>query len=274
MAGQLEGRVVLVTGGGSGIGRGVVERFLAEGARVGVLERDEAKVADLRTMGDAVVAVEGDATDPAANERAVAEVVDAFGGLDSLVCCVGVWDYFAGLLDTPAEVLAAGFDELMAINVKSHLLAVKACAQQLVQREGTIVLTLSNAAFYPAGGGALYTASKFACRGLVAQLAYELAPKVRVNAVAPGGTPTALGGLRSMGTDHLRMQDVPQIDDLIRGANPLHVVASPADHAPAFLFLARRENVEVVTGTVINADGGMGIRGVAQLAGLDAPPGT
>lgn len=270
--GQMDGRVVLLTGGGSGIGRAVVERLVAEGGRVGVLERSEEKVADLDALGDAVLAVAGDATRPEDNERAVAAVVDAFGGIDCLVCCVGVWDYFASVLDTPADKLAAGFDELMAVNVKSHLLSVKACAEQLVEREGTVVLTLSNAAFYPAGGGPLYTASKFALRGLVAQLAYELAPKVRVNGVAPGGTPTALSGLRALGTDQMRMMDVPDIESLIGATNPLHVVATPEDHAASYLFLARRENVVGITGTIINADGGMGVRGVAQVAGLDEAP--
>lgn len=150
---QLEGRTVLVTGGGSGIGLGVVERFIAEGARVGVLERSAENVADLRRLGDAVLAIQGDAASPSDNERAVAETVSAFGRLDSLVCCAGVWDFGAGLLDSSAEDLSAAFDELMSINVKGYLLAAKAAASALIESEGTIVLTLSTPRSTPAGEG-------------------------------------------------------------------------------------------------------------------------
>jgi NAD(P)-dependent dehydrogenase (short-subunit alcohol dehydrogenase family) len=93
---------------------------------------------------------------------------------------------------------------------------------------------------------------------------------VRVNAVAPGGTPSGLAGLKTMGTETTTLQDIRGIDDIIRASNPLHVVTRPADHAPAFLFLARRENVTAITGNVIVSDGGMAIRGTTQPAGLDA----
>lgn len=102
------------------------------------------------------------------------------------------------------------------------------------------------------------------------QLGHELAPKVRVNGYAPGGTPTALGGLRATGTDTMHMEDVPNIAAMISGVTPLHVAATPADHASGYLFLSRRENVELITGTVIEADAGLAVRGLSQLAGLDA----
>ena len=81
--GWLDGQVGLVTGGGSGIGRAVVARFVAEGARVGVLDRVAARADELRTeFGDAVVAVTGDVTELGDNQRAVGETVGAFGGND------------------------------------------------------------------------------------------------------------------------------------------------------------------------------------------------
>ncbi len=95
--------------------------------------------------------------------------------------------------------MSAAFDELFAVNVKGYLLAVEASWRELVKTRGSVVMTLSNSAFYPNGGGPLYTASKHACRGLVLELAYELAPKVRVNGVAAGGMRTDLRGPESMG---------------------------------------------------------------------------
>jgi 2,3-dihydroxy-2,3-dihydrophenylpropionate dehydrogenase len=271
--GWLDGKTVLVTGGGSGIGRGVVDAFVEEGARVAVLDISAEKLQALSAdHGDAVATVEGDATELDANQRAVAATVEAFGGLDTLVCCQGVWDYFTSIVDLPAEQLAASFDELYAVNVKSYLLGVKAALGPLLEREGNVVLTVSNAGFYPAGGGSLYTSSKFAVRGLIIQLAYELSPKVRVNGVAPGGTPTALRGLATLGMEGMRLQDIPDVEALIKTTNPLQVVPTPRDHAWAYLLLASRERTQAMTGTIINSDAGLGSRGLTQVSGIVEAP--
>src|SRR5438105_9536314 len=91
----LDGQVALVTGGGSGIGRAVVARFIAEGARVGVLDRVPGRAEELQTeFGDAVVAVTGDVAQLADNKRGVAETVVAFGRLDVFVGNAGVFDNF------------------------------------------------------------------------------------------------------------------------------------------------------------------------------------
>jgi 2,3-dihydroxy-2,3-dihydrophenylpropionate dehydrogenase len=266
--GWLEGNVALITGGGSGIGRGVVEAFLQQGARVGVLERNAERVRDLQQLGPQILPVLGDATSLQDNERAVSETVRAFGRLDILVCCVGIWDYFTSLQDLPKEKLSESFDELFAINVKSYLLSAKAALPELLKSEGNIIFTISNAGFYPAGGGPLYTASKFAVRGLVLQLADELAPKIRVNGVAPGGTVTDLRGVSALRQDHLSLSSIPNIEDLIRTTNPLQVVCRPEDHAWAYVYLASKERARTVTGTILHTDGGLGVRGLTKVAGL------
>jgi len=268
--GALDGKVALLTGGGSGIGRGVVERYVEEGAKVGVLEISEEKAKDLRNTfsPDSVVVTEGDATSMADNERAVDDVVAAFGSLTTVVCVVGVFDYFTEIPDLPKEKISEAFDQLFGVNVKSNLLTVKAALPQLIENEGNVILTISNAGFYPGGGGPLYVASKFAVRGLVTELAYELAPKVRVNGVAPGGTITELRGIPALQNDATRLKDVPDIEGLIEGINPLGVVAHPADHASAYVFLARKEDAPAVTGTIIHSDGGLGVRGMTRMAGL------
>ncbi len=97
--GWLEGRRALVVGAGSGIGRAVVDTFLAEGARVAVLERDPDKCRALRTEQPGVPVTAGDATSQEANEAAVAAAVQAFGGLDLLVNCVGIFDFYRSVVD-------------------------------------------------------------------------------------------------------------------------------------------------------------------------------
>jgi 2,3-dihydroxy-2,3-dihydrophenylpropionate dehydrogenase len=265
----LEGKRTLITGGGSGIGLGVVDAFIREGARAAVLDISEEKAEALRERhGDEVVVVVGDATRIEDAERAVAAATAAFGGLDGLVVCQGVWDYFTSIVDLPAERLGEAFDELFAVNVKSVLLSVKAAVPALLESEGSIVLTVSNAGFYTAGGGPLYTASKFAVRGLVSQLAYELSPKVRVNGVAPGGTPTPLAGLKALEQDGMRLADIPDVDALIRSTNPLQIVPEPGDHAGPYVMLTAPDYSRAVTGTVVHSDGGLGVRGLTQVSGL------
>jgi NAD(P)-dependent dehydrogenase (short-subunit alcohol dehydrogenase family) len=267
--GALDGKVALVTGGGSGIGRAVVERFVQEGAQVGVLERSAEKVKDLeRALGQAVVAVQGDVTAYADNEHAVAETVATFGHLDTFVGNAGVFDYFVGLAALPADKLSSSFDEIFAINVKGYLLGAKAALPELLKQPGaSMVFTVSNAGFYAGGGGPLYVASKHAVVGVVRELAYELAPKIRVNGVAPGGTVTDLRGMGALGQDGQALSDVPGIADLMRTTNPLQVVPEAKDHAALYVTLASSDMSRAVTGVIVNSDGGLGVRGLTQPAG-------
>src|SRR5580700_2860754 len=100
--GWLDGQVALVTGGGSGIGRAVVARFVEEGARVGVLDRVASRAEELRSaFGDQVIALAGDVTQWADNQRAVAATVDAFGRLDSFIGNAGIFDVYAPLAEFP-----------------------------------------------------------------------------------------------------------------------------------------------------------------------------
>lgn len=270
--GFLDGKVALVTGGGSGIGRGVVDLFVQEGAKVGVLEISPQKVEALRSQysSDSVVVTQGDATSEDDNVRAVADVVGAFGRLTTLICVVGTFDFFTelpALPDLPSGRLSEAFDQLFGVNVKGTLLSVKAASEQLIEHCGDVVLTISYAGFFPGGGGPLYTASKFGVRGLVSELAYELAPKVRVNGVAPGGTITELNGIPALANDGQRLSEVPDIE-LIMANNPLGIAARPEDHSWVYAFLASRERAPGVTGTIIQSDGGLSIRGMVKMAGL------
>jgi 2,3-dihydroxy-2,3-dihydrophenylpropionate dehydrogenase len=267
MVNGLNGQVALVTGGGSGIGRAVVEALVGEGMKVGVLEISPEKVEELEALGSDVKAVQGDATGLQDNERALSETLDAFGRLDVLVCCVGLWDNQAKLKRIPKEKIDEAFDEIFAVNVKSYVLATKVCAEALIESEGCIIYTLSNSSFYPDGGGPLYMASKFAARGLLTEMAYELAPKVRVNGVAPGGTATEIGGLKSLDQEEPMLAS-PKMQEGLKSINPLQLGIEPKDHVGAYLYLANKELSRSVTGVIINSDGGLGARGLSKIAGL------
>lgn len=263
----LAGESCLVTGGGSGLGRAIVERFLAEGAQVGVLERSAEKVAQLRRdFGPALVVVEGDVTDAAANQRAVAAMVERFGKLDCFIANAAIWDHGASLVETTTEGLAQGFDELFAINVKGCLLGAKAAAPALIESQGSLIFTLSNSAFYPGGGGPLYTASKHAVLGLMRELAYELAPKVRVNAVGPSGMASDLRGPAALGQQDKAIMD-SRSPEAIRAILPLQFFPDPAEFVGPFVLLASRSNNRTLSGVAINADCGLGIRGIRHVAG-------
>ncbi|GHJ37877.1 3-(cis-5,6-dihydroxycyclohexa-1,3-dien-1-yl)propanoate dehydrogenase [Streptomyces sp. TS71-3] len=260
MSDWLAGKRALVVGAGSGIGRAVVDAFREEGARVAVLERDPAKCEALREEAPDTVVTCGDATTRAANDEAVAGATAAFGGLDTLVNCVGVFDFYRGLADLDADLLDEAFEEMFAVNVKSHLHAVKAALPALRASRGSVVLTESTSGYYPGRGGVLYVSSKFAVRGLVTTLAHELAPDIRVNGVAPGGTlHTDLRGLGSLGMDGRSLGDTPGRAEELAGRVPLHVALSGADHAWSYVFLAS-DRSRGLTGTALHSDGGIGVK--------------
>ena len=259
--GWLDDQVALVTGGGSGIGRGIVARFLAEGARVGVLERFPDRVEQLRAdFGTAVYPVQGDVTRLEDNQRAVTETVRAFGQLDIFVGNAGVFDSFLRFDDLPEDMLSAAFDEQFGVNVKGCLLGAKAALPELMKTEGCMVFTASVAGFNSGGGGVLYTASKHAVVGMIRQLAAELGPRVRVNGVAPGGTRTDLRGLAAVGREAQSHFADPGIAERMRVNNPLQIALQPADLASAYVFLASRANAQGLTGTIITVDAGSSLR--------------
>src|SRR5712691_169113 len=259
--GWLDGQVALVTGGGSGIGRAVVARFVEEGARVGVLDRVADRAARLRSQfGDAVIALTGDVAQLADNKRAVADTVGAFGRLDIFVGNAGIFDVYAPLAEFPEERLSAAFDELFEVNVKGCFFGAKAALPELLKTEGPMVFTASVAGANSGGGGTLYTASKHAVVGLIRQLAVELGPQIRVNGVAPGGTSTDLRGLMALGQDEQSHFAAPHTGERLRLGNPLQLALQPGDLAGAYVLLASKVNARGITGTILTVDAGATLR--------------
>jgi cis-2,3-dihydrobiphenyl-2,3-diol dehydrogenase len=261
--GWLEGDVALITGAGSGLGLALVDRFVAEGARVAAVDRAPERVASVEEAHPgAVTGIVGDVTIAADNERAVARCLDVFGKLDTFIGNAGMFDYRAGIADTPIEAIDKAFDELFAINVKACLLGTKAALPALLDSGGSVILTASMSSRHAGIGGAVYTASKHAVAGLVRQLANELAPRVRVNGVAPGFMRTDIRGPESLGMGEQTPGAIPDLEKLASAAVPLAFMPRPEDYTGHYVQLASRANAAATTGVIIATDGGLDVRGL------------
>jgi len=235
MRSDLSGRAVLVTGAAAGIGLACARAFLAEGARVAMLDREPPPAPD----GD-VISVRADVTDEAGLAAAVATVAGRFGGLDVVVGCAGI----SGPVGTPlVETSAADVAAVLAVNVTGQLLLVKHAAPWLsAAADAAVVLLGSDSAFTAAPGMVPYCASKGAVVALTRALAVEL-PGVRVNCVCPSIVDTGM----SRGD----LGDV--LDD------PPFPVHTPADIARQVLYLASPIS-RPINGQALLADFGMSAR--------------
>lgn len=265
---RLQGEVAFITGGASGLGRAIVDRFVAEGARVAVLDRSAERLKALEAEhGAAVVGIVGDVRSLESQQQAVDTCLARFGKIDCLIPNAAIWDYSTALVDIPEERIDQAFDEMFHVNVKGYLLAVKAALPALVASRGSVILTISTSGFYAAGGGPLYVATKHAIVGLVRQLAYELAPFVRVNGIAPGGVGGSdIRGPAALALDNTSITSIP-LDQILAQVLPLGQMASAEEYAGSYVYLASRADNAPATAAIINLDGGMGVRGFAQAAG-------
>lgn len=259
--GWLNGNVALITGAASGLGLAIARRFVDEGASVVLLDKSSERLAEVVSSNPGrMIGVEGDVRSYADNQRAVGEAVARFGRLDTFIGNAGIWDYSVSLLDLPEDRIDDAFTEIFDVNVKGYLLGAKSAARALAEYDGSIIFTLSNAAFHPAGGGPIYTAAKHAAVGLIRQLAYELAPKVRVNGVAPAAVPSDLRGPIALGLESQSLARLP-LREMVEGHLPLPFLPAASDYAGYYVLLASRENARTMTGEVIECDCGFGVRG-------------
>lgn len=258
---QLTGKSIYLTGGASGIGKAVTEAFVKEGAVVTILDRSAVGLNELKQQfGDKVQCIEGDVTIYEDHVGAVQTAVGAYGKLDVFVANAGVFDGFAKFETVTPEAMSDAYDLLFNINVKGYFNGAKAATAELKKTAGNMIFTVSGAGFYPDGGGVWYTASKHAQIGLMRQLAFELAPDIRVNAVAPGGTLTALHVIPPL-QPFVKMVDNETKEKSIKKRNPLQIAMQSEDHVGAYLLLAS-DQARAITGEVISSDGGLAVRGL------------
>jgi 2,3-dihydroxy-2,3-dihydrophenylpropionate dehydrogenase len=259
---ELADRVVLLTGGASGIGRALALALLRHGSHVIVLDRDVSGLESDRSSDEEgrLLTVVGDVTDPDVNQQAVDLALGEFGRLDSFVGNAGIHDGGATVRDLSPVQMRDLARRILDVNVVGYLVGACAAADAVERAAGTMVFTLSDASFVVAGNGAgiSYAASKHAGLGVVRSLAAQLAPRVRVNAVAPGGVPTALSSLGADATETAVYRDVEAVVSQIRSINPLRTVLSAEDLVPHYLYLLTSQS-RGLTGHVVRPDGGLSL---------------
>jgi NAD(P)-dependent dehydrogenase (short-subunit alcohol dehydrogenase family) len=189
----LAGQTVIVTGGGSGIGRAVARALGGAGAAVVVAdlasEQAEAAAAEIAAAGGRALAVLTDVADPASVQRLVEQAVASYNAIDALVHCAGITRY-DDVLEMPVET----WDRIIAVNLRGTFLCTQAVLRQMVpRREGRVVLFASQRGVDGQVRGSHYAASKGGVIAFMRSVAHEMAPHgIAVNAVAPGTTNTAM----------------------------------------------------------------------------------
>ena len=246
---RLNGKRAIVTGGASGFGRAIAERFAAEGARVALLDiNGDGARETARAIGNQAMGVACDVTDRAAVHAAVDEAVAGMDGLDIVVNNAG-WTHVNKPL---MEVTEDEFDRVYAVNVKGIFQMVQATVP-VFRRQGTggMMLTIgSTAGIRPRPGLTFYNGSKAAANLLSKSLAVELASdRIRVCAIAPVMGETAL--LEAF----MGLPDTPENRRKFEATVPLGRLSRPDDIASAAVYLASDE-AAFITGVVLEVDGG------------------
>jgi NAD(P)-dependent dehydrogenase (short-subunit alcohol dehydrogenase family) len=241
MAGLLEGRRALVTGGGSGIGRAACLRMAAVGARVAVFDVDADSSAAVAKEVDGISVV-ADVRDTAAVEAAIATTVDAFGGLDTVFANAGVGNVKPLHLYDDEE-----WDRLIGVNLRGVFTVIRAAVPSLrAAGGGTVVTMASVSGVRPTRGESPYAAAKAGVIALTKAAALEYAPTIRVNCVSPGFIATALTKFA--------------VDDQtfrapIEANTPLQRVGRADEVADVVVFLCS-DRSSYITGQNIIIDGG------------------
>ena len=251
MAGRLEGKVAIVTGGGRGIGRAIALRYAEEGARLLLpdinYERAEAVAQEIRAKGGEAVAIEADVSDEKATRGIADKVAELYGRVDILVNNAAIW---YGVEMTPWDGWTVEeWDRIFKVNVRGTWLCCKAIAPLMMKRsQGKIINMASNVARVPAAQIFLpYALSKAAICTLTHALARALGPSgINVNAIAPGliATEASLG-----------KRDSDKLTELAVREQSFQRPGQPTDLLGTAVFLASVDS-DFITGQVIYVDGG------------------
>lgn len=247
---KFEGRVALVTGGGSGMGRAMVEEFVAEGAFVVAVDIDgQAAAETVKRLANPErgAARAADVSSPESVAALVADVVGEHGRIDIVCNNAGVLDDYTPAHETSDEL----WQRIIGVNLTGPFLVSRAVVPHMLEQgTGVIINTASISAFVAGGGGAAYTASKHGVLGLTKQLAFDYGSKgIRANAICPGAIRTGM-------TEHLLTPEGrnPHVDAAIAGT-PAGRWGTPVEIAKLASFLAS-DDAGFIQGAGYLIDGG------------------
>ena len=250
--GRLSGKVAIITGASSGIGRATALLFAAEGAKLVLAARRGAELdhlaAAISAEGGDATAVAGDVRSEEYAEKLVAVAVERFGRLDIAFNNAGT----LGEGGPSTGISEAGWSDTLAINLTGSFLGAKHQIAQMVKHgAGSVIFTSTFVGYSLAFPGvAAYAASKSGLIGLTQALAAEFGPQgIRVNAILPGAVDTAM---------YREMNDTPESQAFITNLHALKRVATAEDLARSVLYLAS-DDAAFVTGTAMLVDGGVSI---------------
>jgi 2-hydroxycyclohexanecarboxyl-CoA dehydrogenase len=246
---KLAGKVAVVTGGASGIGRGIAEALAREGARVAVIDLNEAgarqTVATIERAGGAASAHRVDVTDVAGVDATI-DAVAADRGLHVLVNCAG-WDKPMPFVETTPEF----WDKILAINLKGPIACTRAALRHMVKQQyGKIVTIASEAGRVGSSGEAVYSAAKGGLIAFTKTIARETARhRINVNCVCPGPSDTPLFQQEFVALS-------PKLAESLKRLIPWGRLGVPDDVAPAVVFLAS-DDAGFITGQTLSVSGGL-----------------
>jgi 3-oxoacyl-[acyl-carrier protein] reductase len=246
--GRLTGKVAVITGAGSGIGRTTARRFAEEGALVVAADLNLAQAQEtLDGLEEAGLAVQTDVRDPAAIEAMIDAAVARFGTVDVFHSNAGI----AEAVKPVGEIDIEEWEAVIGVNLTAFFLCARAVAPVMrAHGGGSIIVTGSIAARRPRPGMAAYVASKSGAIGLARALAIEFAPDaIRVNAINPGPARTPM--LKEFAFHDDEAETLRSLGDAL----PLGAIIEPDDIASAAIYLASDEAAKI-TGLVLNVDGG------------------
>ena len=249
---RLKDKVVIVTGGASGFGRGIVEKFIKEGAKVVIADINYEAAKDLQSsLGNKSLAIKVDVSKQSEVDYMIQETINNFSQINILIQNAAIGMQPQPLSETSEEL----FDKLFDINVKSVFLGAKAVIPQFKKqgKGGVILNTISTAALRPRPGLTVYNASKGALIPMTKALALELAEyKIRVNGLCP------VAGETPMLKDFLGQTNPEENHKKFISTVPLGRLAEPLDIANAALYLCSEE-ANFITGVMLEIDGGRSI---------------
>jgi meso-butanediol dehydrogenase/(S,S)-butanediol dehydrogenase/diacetyl reductase len=242
---QLEGKVALVTGGGRGIGRGIVDRFLEEGAQVVIAQRRS--LDDVLESHPRVAHVEVDLSVSSSIAMAVEHAVGRFGGIDILVNNAGIM-----FERTVSEIQLDEWDLMMAVNLRAPLFLAQAVLPSMRERGGGSIINIGSIEGLGANPNhAAYCASKAGVHGMTRAMAVDLGPHdVRCNAIAPGWIASELS------EKYLESRsDAAAARDALNRLHPVGRVGRPTDVGDLAVYLAS-DRSSFLTGEIVVLDGG------------------